>query len=482
MEYPRYEGRLALVLALISLLDWPGASAQAQAQRPNFVVIIADDMGWEETAAYGHPTIRTPNMERLAREGMRFDRAFVTTSSCSPSRASIITGRYPHSTGAAQLHQPVPASQVTFVERLRSAGYWTAAAGKWHLGNAIRDRFDVVKDVGRLRAASATMPGGGDLSGAEEWVETMRERPMDRPFFLWLAALDPHREYHSGAVPRPHDPNRVVVPPYLPDTPEVRGDLALYYDEIARLDRYVGDVLDELERQGVAENTFVLFTSDNGQPFPRAKTSVYDSGIRTPVLIRWPARVEPGRVSSRLVSTVDIAPTFLELAGVQRPASFQGTSFAPLLRDPGLAVREYVFAEKNWHDFEDRVRAARSERFKYMRNDYLDVPNGPPADAIRSPTFQVMQRMRDAGTLPPEQSTSFLTPRPAEELYDLWADPYELRNLAGDSRYAGTLLELRGVLDAWMRDTADAPPAVRRPDGFDRETGRALPAPPSGGE
>jgi N-sulfoglucosamine sulfohydrolase len=477
MRQPGGRSWLAPVLSLLWLLARPAAPAPAQepAQRPNFVVIIADDMGWEDSSAYGHPTIRTPTLARLAREGIRFDQAFVTTSSCSPSRASIMTGRYPHNTGAAQLHQPVPTSQVTFVELLRGAGYWTAAAGKWHLGDALRDRFDLVKDAGRLQAASAAMPGGGDVSGAEEWLETMRERPRDRPFFLWLAAFDPHREYREGAVARPHLPGEVVMPPYLPDTPEVRADLALYYDEIARLDGHVGEVLDELERQGVADNTFVLFLSDNGQPFPRAKTTVYDSGIRTPFLVRWPAGVRPGRVSSRLVSTVDIAPTLLDLAGVRRPATFQGTSFAPLLADPGAAVREYVFAEKNWHDFDDRVRAARSDRYKLVRNDYPDVPNGPPADAVRSPTFRAMRRMRDAGTLTPAQGASFVTPRLAEELYDLWADPYELRNLAGDPRYAATLERMRGVLDAWGRDTDDARPAERTPDGFDRETGEALP-------
>lgn len=451
------------------------AAGPGAAQQPNLVLIIADDMGWDDTSAHGHPTIRTPNLERLARAGMRFDRGFVTTSSCSPSRASIITGRYPHNTGAEQLHWPLPVEQVTFVELLRDAGYWTAAAGKWHLGSEVRNRFHVVKDAGQLRQANASMPGGGDISGAEQWVETLRERPRDQPFFLWLAAFDPHRDYRAGAVAPPHRAEDIVVPPYLPDVPEVRGDLALYYDEVSRLDRYVGEVMAELDRQGVADNTLVLFISDNGMPFPRAKTTVYDSGIRTPFILRFPGMVSPGGVSSRLVSTVDIAPTFLELAGVRRPASFQGTSLVPVLRNPGQKVRDYVYAEKNWHDFYDRSRAVRSERFKYIRNHYPDIPNTPPADAVRSPTFSAMLRLRDAGELTPEQRVPFVLPRPAEELFDTWADPFETRNLADDPRYGAVLAEMRRALDSWQRATNDAVPAERTPDGFHRETGEPLP-------
>lgn len=450
-----------------------GGTSATEAQRPNFVLIIADDMGME-ARPYGHPTIKTPNLERLADGGIRFDRAFVTTSSCSPSRASIITGRYPHSTGAERLHQHIPAEQLTFVELLGNAGYWTASAGKWHLGPHMEDRFDSVKTLTHLRAA-ARAAGTPHVSGTEDWVDVLRERPKDQPFFLWFASFDPHRQYFPGAIDEPHRPDDVVVPPYLPDTPATRADLAMYYDEVSRLDAAVGDVLDELERQGVAENTFVLFISDNGIPFPRAKNTLYDAGIQTPFIVRWPAHVPPRRVSASLVSTVDIAPTVLELAGVRRPASFQGSSFVPLLRDPGQRVRDHVFAEKNWHDFEDRSRAVRSERYKYIRNDYTDLPNTPPADALTSPTMQSIRELRDRGMLPAEQSTIFAVPRPAEELYDTWTDPFELRNLADDDRYRSVLARLRHELETWQRITDDVPPPARTPDRFDRETGEPLP-------
>lgn len=250
---------------------------QTEQTRPNFLIFIADDMGCDDCGAYGHPRIRTPNIDRLAREGMRFTNAFLTCSSCSPSRSSIITGRYPHNTGAHQLHLPLPVEQVTFVEQLKSAGYYTATAGKWHLGPHVKSRFDLV------------------LEQMNVWVDTLRDRPKDQPFFMWFAFTDPHRPYDSSNISNPHTASDAVVPPYLPDNVETRQDLAQYYDEINRLDGAVGDVLNQLEQDGAAQNTFILFLSDNGRPFPRCKTTVYDSGIKTPWIVRWPGKVQGGR-------------------------------------------------------------------------------------------------------------------------------------------------------------------------------------------
>ncbi len=444
------------------LLSLAAFTPADKAPPPNVVLMIADDMGFDDCGPYGNRTVRTPNLDRLARGGMRFDRAFVPASSCSPSRCSLITGRYPHSHGAPQLHQPLPAGQPNLAALLRAAGYWTAIAGKTHLGKDALAGFDVVK-------------AGGGPSGCGQWVETLRQRPRDKPFFAWLAAFDPHRDYQAGAIPEPHRPTDVLVPPYLPDTPEVRADLAMYYDEISRLDHFVGHVLDELDRQGVANDTLVLFLSDNGRPFPRCKTTIYDSGCRTPLIARWPAGdVRPGSETGSLVSTIDIAPTLLGLAGAAVPAAVQGRSFAPLLRDPAAKHREFVFLEKNWHDFDDHARAVRSARYRYVRNAYRDVPMTPPADAVRSSTFQAMLKLLDAGNLPPEQRPCFTTPRPTEELYDLDTDPHELRNVVGDSRHAETLRTHRAALDEWIKETDDRVPAMRTPDGFDRRTGRPV--------
>ncbi len=441
------------LLALAVLLP---ALASAAEPPPNFVLFIADDMAWNDCGAYGHPHVRTPHVDALAKAGMRFDNAFLTTSSCSPSRCSIITGRYPHATGAPQLHQPLPGDQVTFVEKLKAAGYYTAAAGKWHLGKETVPKFDKVEQ--RMN----------------QWVATLEARPKDQPFFLWFAFSDPHRGYQKNTIPRPHTAKDAVVPPFLPDDAATRGDLAMYYDEITRLDGVVGDCVKVLEEQGVSDRTVVVFVSDNGRPFPRCKTTLFDSGIKTPFVVKWPREVHKGSTCDSLVSVVDLAPTFLELAGVELPETFQGTSFAPLLRDPESETRVYVHAEHNWHDFDDHQRAVRDKRYKYVRNSYVDVPLTPPADAVRSPTFQSMLKLRAAGRLNDRQHQCFTTPRPVHELYDLEKDPYELVNVAEDEAYGEILARMSGALDGWIKRTGDAVPEKRRPDGFDRETGERL--------
>ncbi len=451
---------------------------------PNIVLIIADDMNWDDCGVYGHPTIRTPHIDQLAREGVRFNHAILTASSCSPSRTSILTGRYPHNTGAEQLHWPLPAEQITFTEKLRAAGYWCAAAGKWHLGPFVEDRFDLIKPADVSGFQLPTGPDGKkasamvakDASGCADWIPTLRERPKNKPFFLWLAALDPHRDYAPNIIAQPHRPQDVRVPPHLPDTPEVRADLAMYYDEITRLDDYVGQVMRELDHQGVAHNTVVIFMSDNGRPFPRDKTTLYDGGIKTPFIVRWPASAPANTIRNALISAVDIAPTCLELAGLRAGSSFEGHSFLPLLNDAKAQIRTHAFSEDHWHDFEDHARSVRTTRYKYIRNDYPDLPNTPPADAGRSPTFQAMRKLQHQSKLTPDQQSVFQSPRPTEELYDLEIDPNELHNLAGRPEHADTLNQLRQALAHHAKRTGDWMPSQRTPDEFDRETGDPTPA------
>lgn len=466
-------------LALVSLA-WA-----APAARPNIVLIIADDLAWDDVGAFGHPTIRTPHLDKMARDGMRFDRAFVTASSCSPSRSSLITGRYPHSADAEQLHWPLPKEQVSFVELLRAAGYWTGAAGKWHLGNPAKQRFDVVREADPAgfslptgaQAGSTTMliQAKGDIqSGCTDWVPLLKERPRDKPFFVWLAALDPHRDYEEKISDNPMPPEQVIVPPHLPDTPAVRKELAQYYDEVERLDRFVGAVFAELEAQKVADNTLVVFLSDNGRAFPRDKTTVYDGGIKTPLIVRWPGRAPSGTVCPQLVSTIDLAPGFLEAAGLKPAPTVQGVSFLPLLADTRRPIRTEAFAEQNWHDFEHRSRALRTEHYKFIVNDYTDGALTPGADAVRGVAYRELQRLHKAGQLSPLQQQCFTLPRPAIELYDLRSDPGEFNNLAAVPAYAPMLAELQRRMDAWRKDTADLMPPRRTPDEFDRETGAPL--------
>lgn len=457
-------------------------TAFAQGDTPNIVLIIADDMSWDDSGAYGHPTIRTPNIDQLAKEGVAFDNAFLTISSCSPSRCSIITGRYPHNTDAEELHWPLPAEQVTFTEKLRDAGYWCGAAGKWHLGEAARHRFDEIREVDtsgfQLPTGDAGKAGkfvetleGEAQSGCTDWVPLLQGRPKDKPFFLWLAALDPHRDYHPNIIPEPHKPEDVRLMPYHLDTPETRYDYTLYYDEIHRLDKYVGLVMEELEKQGVAENTLVLFISDNGRPFPRDKTTLYDSGIKTPWIVRWPGHAKPGTRCNQLVSSVDIATSFLTAANAEVTDTFMGVNFLPLLENPDEPVRDYAFAEKNWHDFEDHVRMARNQRYKLIFNAYVDLPQTPSADSARSVTFQNLMDKRLSGELTKEQMSCFLHPRSSLELYDTEQDPHELNNLIDLPQFEEVQKELTHALDSWTKSTNDYVPSQRTADEFDRITG-----------
>lgn len=449
---------LCLAVCFAGLFTLTGAlSLHGAEERPNVLILIADDMAVDDCGAYGHPRIRTPNLDRLAKEGLRFDQAFLTCSSCSPSRASILTGRYPHNTGAHQLHLPLPPEQLMVSKPLREAGYHTAAVGKWHLGGAAKAQFDEVRE-GKV----------------DQMVPALRDRPKNKPFFGWFAFIDPHRPYQPNTIDDPHSPADAVVPPFLPDTRPVREDLAMYYDEIARMDGHIGKVLDELDRQQIAEETIVIFLSDNGRPFPRCKTTVYDSGIQTPLIIRWPGKVKPRTTTEALVSSIDLVSTICEIASIAQPASFQGESFAAVLDDPAAKHREAVFAEHNWHDYEARERAVRTSRFKYIRNFYDDLAATPPADAVRSPTYDEMKRLYAEGKLTEAQQTPFIVPRPREELYDLTNDPHELNNVIDNPAYASVAQELRQRFHHWQSDTNDVPPPARRPDGFHRETGEPL--------
>ena len=408
--------------------------------------------GRDDCGAYGNPKVKTPNIDRLAREGMRFDRAFVMASSCSPSRSSIITGAIPHNTDAEELHWPLPPEQITFVEKLKAVGLLDRGGGQVAPGQC---RQGPVRR-GPRGGPVGLPPGGregrqGPDDGRGPGVPPGRLRPVGPASCGTGPAISPSSSgwppsTRTGTTSRARSPSRTgprtsSCPLICPTCPRSARTWRLYYDEIGRLDRYVGEVLAELDRQGIAGNTLVMFLSDNGRPFPRCKTTLYDSGIRTPFLVRWPGHIEPGSRCGSLVSTIDIAPTVLRLAGIEPGPSVQGQDLSPLFRDPAAKVHQTIFAERNWHDYASHGRAVRSERFKYIRNDDRENPLTPPADAVRSPTFRAMRRLRDAGMLTPAHRSCFDRPRPAEELYDVDADPHELINLAGDPKYAGVLDE-----------------------------------------
>lgn len=437
--------------------------AKSNDERPNFIIIIGDDISWNDLGCYGHPTVKSPNIDQLAKEGIKFTNAFLTASSCSPSRCSIISGRYPHNTGAAELHTPLPAGMPTLPGELKKSGYYTVSAGKWHLGKDAKVDFNMVVEKGN---------GNG---GEEQWIRVMKERPKDKPFFFWFAALDAHRIWHADDFGTPHDPANSVIPPYLVDAEGTRKDLASYYNEIQRMDYYVGEVKKELLTQGVLKNTLIIVMADNGRPFPRSKTRVYDSGMKTPFVISWPEGQQGnGMETNSLVSVIDIAPTFLELAGVEIGQTFQGISFAKTINNPSTEHRNYVFAEHNWHDYEAHERMVRTKHFMYLVNNRPQFSNHGPADSNKSASYADLKDVRDEGKLNAAQADVFLAPRPYEELFDCLQDAQQLSNVASNDRYREVLDDLRAVMYQWINETGDDVPKILTPAWYHTETGKPL--------
>ncbi len=470
-------------LLTISLVFRPDCAAANEATAavlpPHVIVLIADDISWNDFGCYGNRAARTPHIDALAQTGLRFENAYLTASSCSPSRSSMITGRYPHNNGAAaELHRPISAHIPWFPELLRQAGYYTALSGKNHMtsvkpapGQTPRPpAFDQI-DNGRV---------AGNSGGHANWVKVLRERPADRPFFGWFASFDAHRDWDAdhqwveadyGPM---HAPEDVIVPPFLVDDAETRRDLASYHNEVTRFDHFVGEVVAELKRQGEFERTLLLVLSDNGRPFPRAKTRLHDSGMKTPLIAHWPEKIAAGQKTTSLVSVIDLAPTILEIAGCQIPETVQGISLGPILADPSAVVRRYTFSEHNWHDYEAHGRSVRGGDYLLLRNHRPELAWQGPADSVRSPSHRRLLAVRDAGRLTPPQADVFLSPRPEIELYHVVKDPHQLTNLAGQAATGKVEEELLAVLEQWTQETADSVPDVLTPDTFDRHSGEAI--------
>lgn len=288
---------------------------------------------------------------------------------------------------------------------------------------------------------------------------------------MWFASYDAHRVWGPNDFSGTHDPDKIVVPSYLSDDPETRSDLAKYYDEIKRFDFYIGEVVNELESQEVLDNTLIIIMSDNGRPFPHSKTRVNDRGMKTPFIMHWPIKINQGDTSNSLVSAVDIAPTILEAAGIGIPEQFQGFSFGRLLDNPGSGFRNYVFAEHNWHDYEAHERMVRNKDFMYILNSRPLLSQTGPADAIDSPSFVALEKLKEAGKLSAIQADIFITPRPSEELYDYEKDPMQFLNIASLPEYNTTLNHMRDILEQWMQETGDNVPENLTKDWYRKKSG-----------
>jgi arylsulfatase A-like enzyme len=430
-------------------------------KKPNIILIIGDDISWDDFSCYGNREVKTPNIDRLALQGIRFDNFFLTASSCSPSRNSIITGRYPHNTGAAELHTEPPLEMVSFPEILKQNGYYTAHSGKFHMGEYAKRGFDISTQGKEI----------GD-GGEEKWLETLQNRLKEKPFFMWFAALDAHRDWGSNSFSGTHDSTQITPPYYLVNGQKTKTDIAKYYDEIARFDSYIGLIVEELEQQNVLDNTLILIMADNGRAFPHSKTRVNDRGIKTPFVAFWPKGIGKNpKTCTSLVSAIDIAPLILELSGAQIPESVQGVSFAKLLKNPEKPFRNYVFAEHNWHDYEAHERMVRTKDFLYILNSRPQFLNTGPADAVGSPSFADLTELNKKDRLSVKQAEVFITPRPTEELYKNAEDPDQFNNLANTENYAEIKAGLKMVLLDWMNETGDNIPETLTKDWYEKVPG-----------
>ena len=447
---------LSFILILLAVFLLPMTQVHSAERPPNILVFLADDVDWRDVGVYGNTHIQTPVLDQLAAEGVLYWNAFLTTPQCSPTRVSVLSGMYPHATGAEDLHMHLPEGIPTVPGVLKQQGYVSGMLKKSHIGKHAQAQFDWYnKDLNKF-------PAFLDTTG-------------DKPWFCWVGFTDAHRPYSPNAIPKPHDPAQVAVPPYLVDSPETREDLALYYDEIARMDTNIGMMLAEVEKRGQTDNTLVLYFGDNGRPFPRAKGSLYDSGVGTPLIIKWPGKMATGARYRELVSVVDFAPTFYDIAGIPQkawPKTLQGRSMLPQMLDLSLPGREQVFSERNWHDNDEHLRSVRTKQYKLIRNAYLNRNHGTAADLGASPSFKALLQAQAAGTITPTQNMIFVKPRPQLELYDIQADPWETRNLAKSKEGQAIAKELDQVLQRWMDETGDFDPQFRRRgDHTDRETG-----------
>ncbi len=448
-------------IAIVSM----GHTTLLAQSRPNIILIIGDDISRDDIGAYGkNPFIHTPNLDSLALQGALFDHFFVTSSSCSPSRTSLLTARYPHNTGAPELHQPLPSDQVYFPELLKKQGYFTALLGKWHEGEHTRRAYDTL-------ITGIEQNGQG---GEEKWISILNDRPEGKPFFLWLASFDAHREWDEDKRFQ-HSPDSVLVPKTLVNSIETKKDLAHYYNEIERLDYYVGKLREELVTQKLAGNTIIIFIGDNGRPFPGDKTRLLDRGANTPLIFYIPS-TNLHQHSSALISGIDIAPTILDLAGVKPNKGMQGYSFKNVLLGGSHDFRNYIFTEHNWHDYQAFERAVRTKDFLYIENSLPKLANQGPLDAVKSPSFSDLKVARGKRALSALQNDVFLMPRKREELYDARKDTLQEFNLVGNRHYLPALKKMRSILGEWKKETRDEIPNDLTPDWYGRWGGETLPS------
>ena len=431
------------VLSLLTALTL--AAPLRAADKPNIVWIVAEDIS-PNLGCYGDPDAITPNLDKFAKQGAKFTRCFSHAPVCAPTRSGLITGQYATTLGSHHMRSKLVTAPPLFTTELQKAGYTVYWPGKTDFN------FD---------------PPKGWADSTANW--TQKPDILKAPFFAYFnigvthesQARAPKAAYAKNTArlkpAERHDPAKVKLPPYYPDTPAVRQCVAMYHDNITAMDYIVGDILKTLDDNKLTDNTLVFFFGDHGAGLPRAKRWPYDSGLRVPFLARWPGHIAPGSVREDLVSFIDFAPTVLRVAGAEVPQRMQGQAF--LMPREDVAPRKYVFSARDRMDETyDRIRTVRSEHYRYVRNYEPELPYFQYINYMEEmPIMKDWRRLAFAGKLNKTQMLFMSRTKPKEELYNLDTDPYEINNIADSKEEAVQAVkkELSAALDKWEKDTHD---------------------------
>ncbi|MEX2640913.1 MAG: sulfatase [Balneolales bacterium] len=477
----------AIAVMLLCMLAGLTAPGYAQDQRPNILIVISDDHSFPHASAYGSGFVETPAFDRVAGEGVLFMNGWAPSPGCSPSRAAMLTGRYPWQIEQAGTHaSSFPEKYVVLPDLLEKAGYWVGFTGKgWGPGDwevSGRDRNPAGPAFQQVRLESPhRYVRNTDYSG--NFKTFLEQRPENSPFYFWLGTSEPHRAYEKGiglkAGKRLED---AEVPAYLPDSPEVRSDLLDYAVEVEWFDNHLGQAVRMLEDIGELDNTLIIVTADQGMPFPRAKANLYNDGLHVPLAIRWGDKAASGRVVDDLVNLIDFMPTILEVAGVEHPGTYPmaGRSLLNILttageglvdpsRDAAYSGRER-HSDSRWYNLGYPQRAIRTHRYLYIRNFAPERwPAGTPRriddgeltpmhvgyhDIDAAPSLDVMTENAEDPYFSKFLHLS-VGKRPAEELYDIQKDPASINNLALDPDYEHVTGELRSRLMNFLEESGD---------------------------
>jgi arylsulfatase A-like enzyme len=446
---------------LIAEDEKAAAASEGKSNRPNIIFFFTDDHGWRDSEPYGNPYIKTPNITRLAKESMQFMHAYAASPTCSPSRSTVVTGLMPHRCGADFFGAPIARDIKIVPGYFNEAGYHTVSAGKdgfiqggWGLSSPGRNRY-----TQRI----------GDVDRTDEYI---RKYKGEKPLFMYIGCSQPHQPWQKNKI---YDPEKIPVPPNFVDTPEMRLSMANYYQDVTVMDEKLGKVLDALDaREDLKKNTLFVFSTDQGAHLPFGKWNLYDAGLRVPFMASWPGVIEPGSKTESMISLADVLPTFLEAAGESIPDGLDGKSFLPVLKDGSQKHRDVVFGthtgnnngpESNHNN--NPMRTIRTPTHRYiftLEPDRLFHTSFRKPNPLHNPVAVYKSWQEKAKTDDfAKRVIQTYEHRPAEELYDLEADPYEMNNLADDPKHGELLKSLKAQLTEWCR-TQDDVEALKRLD------------------